>query len=62
MNFTKEEYIKLTDRFNSLKFSDQIQRIIDNPEILEMTITVRFKNIDPDIENKLEKKLTINLS
>lgn len=61
MKFTKEEYLKLTDRFNALPLSDQVQRVIDNPEILEMTITFRFKNIDSEMENSLERKLITNV-
>jgi len=61
MKFTKEEYLKLTDRFNALSLADQVQRVIDNPEILEMTITFRFKGIDSEMENSLERKLITNV-
>lgn len=50
MKFTKEEYEKLTARFNALPFTDQIQRVIDNPEILEMKVAFYFKGVDYDNE------------
>lgn len=51
--FTKPEYEKLADRFNKLPLPDQIQRVIDNPEILEMTITFRFKGVTQEESEEL---------
>jgi hypothetical protein len=56
MKFTKEEYIKLTDRFNALSFNDQLQKVIDNPEILEAKIIFSFKGIPDEIAEELNKE------
>lgn len=57
MKFTKPEYEKMAERFNKLPLPDQIQRVIDNPEILEMTITFRFKGVTVEESEKLKTNI-----
>lgn len=47
MKFTKDEYIKLADRFNALPLTEQMQRVFDNPNVLSMRVTFKFKDITP---------------
>lgn len=54
MKFTKPEYEKLSDRFNDLPLPDQIQRVIDNPQILEMKIWFQFKGVKAEESAELK--------
>lgn len=46
----------MADRFNALPFTQQLERVLNNPEILQAKVIFEFKNIPKEIDEELQQE------
>lgn len=54
--YSKDQYLRMIEKFNKMSFSDQMDTIIQNPTILNVYIHVDIKGIDEAMKDEIGKE------